>query len=165
MHNIQLLLIDSSDIDVYIYVYIYTCIWYIYIYIHIYICVYVCIYVYIYNIYIYIYRNVRCAMPYHVMSRRSIVSVSVFVMVVVTVIVVVVIVTWLCNCSCNCHGNCKCNCSCGSRAVACHVRPISLLSSSLRRLLDSNIPADSLWAWEFHPVNLILCLSQTSRNP
>ena len=26
---------------------------------------------------------------------------------------------------------------------------------------DSNCPGDSLWAWEFHPFELRLCLSQT----
>ena len=40
------------------------------------------------------------------------------------------------------------------------VRPISLLSLSLLRLLDSNLPGDSLWAWEFHPLRLRVCLSQ-----
>ena len=44
-------------------------------------------------------------------------------------------------------------------------RPISLQISSLLSLLDSNFPAKSLWAWEFHPSNLISCLSQTLRNP
>ena len=33
------------------------------------------------------------------------------------------------------------------------VRPISLLRLSLLRLLDSNFQGNSLWAWEFHPVN------------
>ena len=33
-------------------------------------------------------------------------------------------------------------------------RPISLLRSSLLRLLDSNFPVNSLWAWEFHPLNI-----------
>ena len=41
------------------------------------------------------------------------------------------------------------------------LRPISLLRLSLLRLLDSNFPGNSLPAWEFHPLILILCLSQT----
>ena len=40
------------------------------------------------------------------------------------------------------------------------LRPISLLRSSLLRLLDSTFPGISLRGWEFHPLNLILCLSQ-----
>ena len=42
------------------------------------------------------------------------------------------------------------------------LRPISLLTLSLLRLLDSNFPGNPLWAWEFHPLELRLCLSQTS---
>ena len=34
-----------------------------------------------------------------------------------------------------------------------HIRPISLLKISLLRLLDSFLPANSPWAWEFHPLN------------
>ena len=34
------------------------------------------------------------------------------------------------------------------------------LRRSLPRLLDSNSPGNSLWAWEFHPLNLRLPLSQ-----
>ena len=45
------------------------------------------------------------------------------------------------------------------------VRPISLLRLSLLRLLDSNFPVNSLMAWEFHPLNLRFCLSQTLWNP
>ena len=41
------------------------------------------------------------------------------------------------------------------------VRPISPLRISLLRFIDSRFPGDSLWAWEFHPFNLRLCLSQT----
>ena len=32
---------------------------------------------------------------------------------------------------------------------------------SLLRLLDSNFPGNSLWAWEFHPLKSRFCLSQT----
>ena len=28
-------------------------------------------------------------------------------------------------------------------------------------ILDSNFPGNPLWAWEFHPLELILCSSQT----
>ena len=41
------------------------------------------------------------------------------------------------------------------------LRPISPLRISPLRLLDSNFPGNSLRAWEFHPLKLILCLSQT----
>ena len=41
------------------------------------------------------------------------------------------------------------------------IRPISLVTSSLLRLLDSSFPGDSLWAWKFRPLKLSLCLSQT----
>ena len=41
------------------------------------------------------------------------------------------------------------------------IRPISLLTLSLLRLLGSNFPGNPLWAWEFHPLKLRLCLSQT----
>ena len=34
------------------------------------------------------------------------------------------------------------------------VRPISLLRSSLLRFVDSQFPGKSLWAWEFHPINI-----------
>ena len=42
-----------------------------------------------------------------------------------------------------------------------HVCPISLLRISLLRLLDSGFPGNSLWTWEFHPLLLRFCLSQT----
>ena len=41
------------------------------------------------------------------------------------------------------------------------VRPISLLTLPLLTLLDSNFPGNSPWAWEFHPLKIALCLSQT----
>ena len=41
------------------------------------------------------------------------------------------------------------------------LRPISLLTLSLLRLLDSTFPVNSLWAWEFHPFELRLRLSKT----
>ena len=41
------------------------------------------------------------------------------------------------------------------------LRPIPLLTLSLLTLLDSNIPGTSLWALEFHPFKLRLCLSPT----
>ena len=41
------------------------------------------------------------------------------------------------------------------------VRLISLLTLRLLRLLESNCPGNSLWAWEFLPLKLRLCLSQT----
>ena len=67
-------------------------------------------------------------------------------------------------------------CECGHRAYFRHpidsasppwpwVRPISLLRLSLLRLLDSNFWENSLWAWEFHPLNLWFCLSQTLWDP
>ena len=39
--------------------------------------------------------------------------------------------------------------------------PVSLLRISKLRLLDSNVPENSLWAWEFHPFTSRFCLSQT----
>ena len=39
--------------------------------------------------------------------------------------------------------------------------PISLLTLHLLRLLESQLPGNPLWAWEFHPLRLTLCLSQT----
>ena len=45
------------------------------------------------------------------------------------------------------------------------LRPISLLTSSLLTLLDSNFQVNSLWAWEFHPFELRLRSSQASWNP
>ena len=45
------------------------------------------------------------------------------------------------------------------------LRPISLLTLSLLRLLESNFPGNSLWAWEFIPLKLRLCWSQNLRNP
>ena len=41
------------------------------------------------------------------------------------------------------------------------LRPISLLTLSLLRLLDSNFAGNPRWAWELHPFELRLCLSQT----
>ena len=41
------------------------------------------------------------------------------------------------------------------------LRPISLLTLSLLKLLDSNFLGNSLWASEFHPLTLRLRLSQT----
>ena len=45
------------------------------------------------------------------------------------------------------------------------LRPISLLRSSLLRLLDSNFPGNFLWTWEFQPLEFRLCLSHALRNP
>ena len=42
--------------------------------------------------------------------------------------------------------------------------PAKIIPTVLR-LLDSNFPGNPLWAWEFHPLQLILCLSQILRNP
>ena len=44
-------------------------------------------------------------------------------------------------------------------------RPISRLTLPLLTLLDSSFPVNPLRAWEFHPLNLRLCLSPTLRNP
>ena len=44
-------------------------------------------------------------------------------------------------------------------------RPISLLRSSLLRLVVSNFPGNPLWARELHPLELTFCLSQTLWNP
>ena len=41
------------------------------------------------------------------------------------------------------------------------IRPISLLTLSLLTLLESRLPGNYLWAWEFHPFKLRLCSSQT----
>ena len=41
------------------------------------------------------------------------------------------------------------------------LRPISRLTLPLLTLLDSNFPGNSLWAWESHPLQLRLSLSQT----
>ena len=46
-----------------------------------------------------------------------------------------------------------------------YLLPISRLTLSLLTLLDSNFPGNPLWAWEFHPLALRLCLSQTLWNP
>ena len=51
------------------------------------------------------------------------------------------------------------------RRCARQARPISLLRISLLRLLDSGFPGNSLWTWEFHPLILRCCLSQTLWNP
>ena len=46
------------------------------------------------------------------------------------------------------------------------LRPISLLALSLLlTLLDSNFPGNSLWTWEFLPLNITWCLSQAPWNP
>ena len=46
-----------------------------------------------------------------------------------------------------------------------HLRPISLLRISLLGFVDSRVPGNSPWAWEFNPLQLRLCLSQTPWNP
>ena len=45
------------------------------------------------------------------------------------------------------------------------VHPIFLPRLSLLRFVDSTFPGNSLWTWEFHPLNLRFCLSQTLWNP
>ena len=45
------------------------------------------------------------------------------------------------------------------------IRPTSLLRLSLLRCLDSKLLGNPLWAWEFHPLELRLCLSRSLRNP
>ena len=39
-----------------------------------------------------------------------------------------------------------------------HLRPISPLTFSLLRLIDSSFPGNSLWAWEFHPLKIKVVL-------
>ena len=51
---------------------------------------------------------------------------------------------------------------CIAQVQSSRCRPISLLISSLLRLLDSNFPGNFLWAWELHPLNLRWCLSRTN---
>ena len=41
------------------------------------------------------------------------------------------------------------------------LRPILLLTLRLLTLLESNFVGNPLWAWEFHPLELRLCLGQT----
>ena len=48
-----------------------------------------------------------------------------------------------------------------SCAASVRLRPTLLLTLRLLTLLESNFPGNSLWAWEFHPLELRLCLSQT----
>ena len=48
-----------------------------------------------------------------------------------------------------------------SAIAARHARPISLLRLSLLRLLDSDFPGNSLWAWEFQPFNIKILLEST----
>ena len=45
------------------------------------------------------------------------------------------------------------------------LRPISIPRLSLLRFVDSKLQGNPLWTWEFHPLNLRFCLSQTLRNP
>ena len=39
--------------------------------------------------------------------------------------------------------------------------PISLLGLSLLRFVDSSFPGSSPWTWEFNPLELRICFSQT----
>ena len=41
------------------------------------------------------------------------------------------------------------------------LRPIFLPKISLLRFVDTELPGNSLWRWEFHPLKSILCLRQT----
>ena len=43
------------------------------------------------------------------------------------------------------------------------LRPISLLTLSLLRLLDSNFPGSSLWSWEFPPLRINITLESNPR--
>ena len=52
-----------------------------------------------------------------------------------------------------------------AREAGRNVCPISLLRLSLLRLLGSTFPGDSLWTWEFHPLESRFCSSQTLWNP
>ena len=45
------------------------------------------------------------------------------------------------------------------------LRPIPLLTLSLLTLLESNLPGNPLWTWEFHPFRLRSCLSQAPWSP
>ena len=46
------------------------------------------------------------------------------------------------------------------------IRPVSMLKfSKPRRFVDSKLLGNSLWTWEFHPLNLRFCSSQTLWNP
>ena len=42
-----------------------------------------------------------------------------------------------------------------------HLLPVPLPGVSPLRFVDSKFPGNSLWAWEFHPLRLRFCLSQT----
>ena len=47
------------------------------------------------------------------------------------------------------------------------LRPLSVRKLRTRklRIADSEIPGNSLWTWEFHPLKLRTCLSQTLLTP
>ena len=47
------------------------------------------------------------------------------------------------------------------RFKRCYIRPVSLLRLPVLRFVDSDIPGNYLLDWEFHPLELGLCLSQT----
>ena len=55
--------------------------------------------------------------------------------------------------------------ACPGAPAAQPLRPISLLTLHPTNIagvkLSGRIPRKSLWAWEFHPLNLRLCSSQT----
>ena len=119
-------------------IYIYICVhvyMYVCIYIYIYICIHICLYVYMYIcIYVYVYIYIYICM-------------------------------YICMYVCMCvyiyiereRERDICSMYSGGRLV----RPISLLTLSPLRWLDSNFPGTSPWVWKFHPLTLILCLSQT----
>ena len=127
-------------------IYVYICI---YIYIYILICtyayVYVCIYIYIY-MYIHTYYRERYVHQDHDPARGHLPD--------------QVVSATLTAALCACRIPYACTyCTC---ILKC---PISLLTLPLLTLLDSSFPGNPLWAWEFHPFKLRLCLSQTLRNP
>ena len=108
-----------------------------------------CIYIYIY-IHIYIYICIAI-----------LIIILMIIMMIVICIMNVIMICIICRppCSWPCHGRRRR--SLGRQAEGRPLRPISLLRISLLRFVDSELPGNSLWAWEFHRLKSILCLSRT----
>ena len=112
----------------------------VYVYIYIYICIYIYIYEMIYNIGI--YTCILCTRTHVYTSRCSRHSDNISRKI------------------CTRIAHAAMHATKRTRTTV-ELRPIPLLTLSLLTLLDSSFPGNSPWAWEFHPFNLRLCLSQT----
>ena len=146
MGAVYLSLLSLSLLSLYVYIYIYT---YIHIYIHIYMYIYICIHVYVYiYIHTYVYTHMYvyvCMYIYIYICRWWCMCVYIYIYIFIHTYIRICSAPSLPSSQGGAHSQESrargILSSCLARAW-CEVRPISLLRSSLKRLLDSSFPGN-----------------------